>query len=142
MNGRAARDQRARILQRPPGLPRAPVAPVLLDTSPERNVGQAGIGAEIRALPDSELIATLVQLGCPRWFADQVRHHPAVRFNAVAVWCLVQDAREGLSVQNAQTGEWSSARDLVDAMREQYAQARRDELISDRPNHTIGLGDR
>lgn len=140
--GRRARAQHSRMMLEPAGLGRAPRGPVLFTPERERNVGQAEISREIPALPDDLLVATLVELGCPRWFAEQLRRHPGLRFNAVATWCLVQDAREGASVQNARTGEWSSARDLVDAIREQYADARRQELINDVPGHTAGFGER
>lgn len=143
MNDRSrARVQRSRVMHDPPGLARAPRVPAVLSTDPARNVDQQGIAREIPALPDDRLIATWCSIGCPRWFAEQVRVHPVVRFQAVAVWCLVQDAREGRHVVNALTGEVRSARELVDAMREQYDTARREGLIHDRPDHTVGLGDR
>lgn len=126
----------------PAGLSRAPASPHLFTADRQRNLDQPGISRELKAAPDDVLIATMVDLGCPRWFAEQVRIQPTVRFAATAVYMLVLDAREGRMVQNALTGEWSSARDLVDAIRAQYVDARRAEQISDVPDHTVGLGDR
>lgn len=126
-----------------PGLAPTPYAGArIFSSDPQRNVGQPGIERELPQLPDARLIATLVDLGCPQWAAEQMVKHPSGRFSAVCTWCLVQDAAEGKNVQNALTGEWTSAKDLVDAMRAQYADARRVELISDRPDHTIGLWER
>lgn len=95
-----------------------------MNLDPHRNLGQPGITRELPQLPDAILIATLVSLGCPRDAADQVRTHPGWRFNAVSVWCLVQDAKEGKHVMNARTGEVTLARDLVDGIRAQYEEAR------------------
>lgn len=139
------RKARARggVLLEPAGLGRAPQAPALFSTDPQRNhPDQPGIPREIKALPDQQLVATLVELGCPRWVAEQVRTHPGMRYAAVATWCLVRDAQEGKTVVNARTGDRTSARALVDAIREQYAQARKAELISEVPDHTIGLWER
>lgn len=133
---------RNRVLLEPGGLQRAPRAPRIFTPERQRNLDQPGIANEVPAAPDNVLIATLVSLGCPRWFADQVRWQPPIRFSAMAVYMLVLDAREGKHVTNARTGEITPARDLVDAIRAQYADARRDELISDIPAHTIGFGDR
>lgn len=139
---RAAAVHRNRAMLDPAGLPRAPRHMPIVSPQAHRNVDQAQLPHEIPILPDDVLIATLVGLGCPRWFAEHVRVHPPLRFNAVATWCLVKDAQEGKMVQNARTGEMTSARDLVDAIREQYQTARKLELIHDDPGHTAGLGDR
>lgn len=125
-----------------PGLDRAPAAPVLFDNDPIRNVDQVGISYELPQLPDDRLIATLISLECPRWFAEQVRTSHTCRFQAVAVWCLVQDALEGKSVMNARTGEVFRARELVDGIREQYREMRRIELVADRPDMSIGMWER
>jgi len=125
----------------PGSLAPAPEAPHLLDPAPHRNVGQPTISRELEALPDARLIATLVALGAPRWYAEQLRTQPSLRFNAVAVWCLVQDAAEGRVVVHA-NGERTTARELVDGIRQQYQEMRILELISDQPEATIGLWDR
>lgn len=119
--------------------PRPDLADVF-DHDPRRNLGQPAVSREIPALPDGVLISTMTWLGAPRWWAENIRHHPQLRFAAVAVWCLVQDAREGKSVINARTGETVKARELVDAMREEYQQARWNELVDDVPEHTLPLG--
>lgn len=128
----------------PPGLVKQNGRPIgqIFNTAPDRNIGQPGITRELPQLPDDRLIATLVSLGMPRFAADEVRTHPTARFQAVAVWCLVQDAAEGKHVTHPQTGESIPAKELVDGMREAWAQARKVELISDRPEHTIGLWER
>lgn len=128
---------RTAITKDPPGLPRAPQAPNIFSSDPERNLGQPGITRPVAALPDERLIATLVSLGCPRQAAEQVRHHPSWRFAAVQVWCLVADAAEGRTVTNARTGESMPAREVVDMIRSQYEDARRAELIAEDPRRTV-----
>lgn len=133
------------VLLEPAGLtgPRPEGPARLFSTDPDRNHwDQPAIPREVPAAPDDLLISVLMQLGCPRWAAEQTRTHPGMRFAAMTVYMLWLDAQEGRMVQNARTGEMTSARDLIDGIREQYAQARRDEAISDRPDHTVGLYER
>jgi hypothetical protein len=94
------------------------------------------------ALPDDVLIATLVGLGCPRWFAEELRHSEQLRFRAVQVYFLCEDAAAGRVLTHPVTGDRIPARDLVDSMRAEYEISRKVELISDRPDHTIGLFER
>jgi hypothetical protein len=79
----------------PPGLPPAPPAPVIFDARPHRNRGIPGIAAELEHPNDNLLIATAVQLGCPRILAEQVRVYPPARYRFLQVWIAVQDAAAG-----------------------------------------------
>jgi hypothetical protein len=97
---------------------------------------------ELDALPDAVLISTLVSLGCPRWFAELVRTSQQLRFRAVQVYFLCEDAAAGRRLTHPVTGESIPARDLVDSMRAEYEVMRRIELVSDVPDHTIGLFER
>lgn len=115
-----------------PGLDPTPKLPSIFDTSPHRNLGQPGITREIPQCPDDRLIATLVEYGQPRWAAEEVRNHPLCRFNAFRFWCDVQDAAEGDK----------EAKERVDYCRAMWQEMRKDELISDIPDHTIGLWER
>jgi hypothetical protein len=105
----------------------------MFDPSPDRNRDQNGIQRELPCLPDRQLVATIVGLGCPKAMAEQLVKHPAGRFQLVATWCLVKDAEEGRSVVHGGTGETISARELVDAIREQYLELRTTEAIHDNP---------
>ena len=117
----------------PPSLPRAPRAPDVFDHSPHRNRGMAGIDNHNSTREwDNRLIATAVAVGCPRWAAEQCRTHPPARHALLKVWCDVQDAAEG----DAGAGE------RVDYYRSCFETARRLEVISDRPAHTVGLFER
>jgi hypothetical protein len=78
----------------PPGLPRAPRARRLFDSAPHRNRDQPGVALSTREW-DNRLIATAVELGCPREDAEQVRYHPPARFAMLSLWCAVQDAADG-----------------------------------------------
>lgn len=79
----------------PPSLPRAPKAPDIFDHDPHRNRGMQGIPHELEQVNDNVLIATAVELGMKRVYAEQCRTHPQARFNLLQVWCDVQDAAEG-----------------------------------------------
>ncbi len=81
---------------------------------------------------DDLLIATVVDNGMPLWSADQMRHNPALRLQYYLFWMDVRDAAKGDA----------EAKGRVDGAREAWAQMRKDELISDIPNHTIGLWER
>lgn len=94
------------------------------------------------ALPDDLLISTWVQLGCPRGFAEQLRHSEELRYTAAQVYFLVERAAAGGHVTHPETGESIRASELVDSMRAEYETMRKLELISDEPEHTVGLFER
>ena len=80
----------------PPSLPPAPPAPRMFDPRPHRNRGTPGIANECSTREwDNRLIATAVQLGCPREDAEQARTWPPARLALLQLWCRVQDATEG-----------------------------------------------
>lgn len=116
----------------PPGLPRAPKPRSIFATAAHRNKGAHWIDAEIPALPDDRIIATAVELGMPRWAAEQCRTHGGCRFNLVRLWCTAQDAAEGDP----------QAKEQIDYIRWSFQELRRAELIADRPDHTVGLWER
>jgi hypothetical protein len=78
----------------PPGLRPAPPAPRMFDPRPHRNVGTVGVRSSTREW-DNRLIATAVELGCPRDIAEQARVYPPARYALLQLWCRVQDAAEG-----------------------------------------------
>lgn len=114
-----------------------PVGPTIpgemFNPDPEANRDQNGIQRQLACLPDRQLVATIVGLGCPKAIAEQLVKHPAGRFQLVATWCLVKDAEEGRSVVHGGTGETISARELVDGIREQYLELRSMEAVHDNP---------
>lgn len=117
----------------PAGLPRAPRAPDIFDHAPHRNRGMAGIANQCSTVEwDNRLIATAVALGCPRWAAEQCRTHPPARYSLLTVWCDVQDA----------AGGDAGAQERIDYYRSCFEEARRQEVISDRPAHTAGFFER
>jgi hypothetical protein len=73
---------------------------------------------------DNRLIATAVELGCPRVMAEQARAHPPARFALFKVWCDVQLAAQG-------DGD---ARERCDYYRWCFHDARRQEFITDTPH--------
>lgn len=98
----------------PPSLRPAPRAPDMFDHRPHRNVGMPGIANQCSSREwDNRLIATAVELGCPRSIAEQARTHPPARWALLLVWCDVQDAAEGDS----------AARERVDRYRTAFANA-------------------
>ena len=97
----------------PPSLRPAPPARRMFDPRPHRNRGQAGISQSSREW-DNRLIATAVQLGCPREDAEQARTWPPARLALLQLWCRVQDAAEG----DAQ------AREALDRVRVAFANRR------------------
>ena len=115
----------------PPSVKPMNVRPVF-DSRPHRNVGQPGIATELKYPNDRLLIATLVAHGQPQWSAEQLRFHPPARFWALKFWLDVQDAAEG-------DGQ---AKERVDYCRSCWQEMRKIELISDRPEHTIGFFER
>lgn len=91
-----------------------------------------GIPAELKHPNDDLLIATVVAHGMPRWSAEQMREHPGLRLGYLRFWLDVQDAAAGDT----------EAQERVDVCRQAWDEARAIELISDRPEHTIGLWER
>lgn len=83
----------------------------------------AGITTPILAVPDEELIATLVAHGQPRYAAEQVKTDPQLRLAALRFWVDVGDAGRGDK----------QAKERVDYIRASWSAMRRDEIISDDP---------
>jgi hypothetical protein len=106
----------------PPGLRRAPRAPDVFDHAPRRNRGMDGISSSSEEW-DNRLIATAVELGCPRWAAEQARTHPPARHALLIVWCDVQDAAEGDG----------AAKERLDYYRWCFQEARSTGQIADTP---------
>lgn len=77
----------------------------------------------LRAVPDPELIETLVSHGMPLVCAQAIRHNNQQRFCALRFWCDVRDAGEGKVEAKAR----------VDYQRELWDKFRRQELIADDP---------
>ena len=77
----------------PPGPSPIRAVPALFDERPERNVGRPGIELAPELL--NEVIATCLELGCPRAMAEQARFNRYRRVELATVWALVQDAAEG-----------------------------------------------
>lgn len=106
----------------PAGLGRAAAAPDMFDHRPHRNRGMDGIRNE-NSTPewDNRLIATAVELGCPRVIAEQARTHPPARYLMFRVYCMVQLAAQGDK----------TAKEQVDYLRWAWQEARRQEWIAD-----------
>jgi hypothetical protein len=105
----------------------------VFDHAPARNRGMQGINSDCSTEQwDNRLISTAVQLGCPRWAAEQARTHPPARFALLRVWCDVQDAAEGNP----------DAKERVDYYKWCFQEARRQEIIDDRPGRTAGIFER
>lgn len=83
----------------------------------------AGIPTPIAAIPDEELIATLVEHGQPRWAAAELKRNPQLRLAALRFWVDVGDARRGDAI----------AKERVDYMRECWSKMRAEEILSDDP---------
>lgn len=88
----------------------------------------AGIPLPIAAIPDGELIQTLVSLGQPRWSARQLTRNPQLRLAALRLWADVGAAGRG-DVK---------AKERVDYVRAAFAAMRKEELISDDPARSHG----
>lgn len=86
-----------------------------------------GRGADVDWPTDEHLIATVVQLGCPRWAADQMRYNPALRLAYYGVWVNVRAMEQGDR----------NAREFVDVIRATFEQNRRNQLASDDPDATV-----
>lgn len=81
---------------------------------------------------DDLLIATVVSLGMPRWSAEQMRYHPGLRLQYYLLWLDVSEAARG----NVE------ARGRVDGCREAWSEMRKIELVTDRPDMSIGMWER
>lgn len=90
--------------------------------------GAPGIGP-VAAVPDREIVATLVAHGQPRWAALEAVRNPQARLAALRFWADVQDAGAGDR----------AARQRVDYLRASWAVMRREELIADDPRRTHNL---
>lgn len=118
------------------GSTRAPVLPVSVFDMPRlMQFVRAGLISVLWPLEhpnDNLLIATVVDLGMPRWSAEQMRSNPALRLHYYMVWRDVQEAAKGVK----------ESQDRIDAIRQSYVEMRKQELVSDTPNHTIGFWER
>ena len=101
----------------PAGLPPAPPVRPMFDSAPHRNRDQPGIAQSSREW-DNRLIATALELGCPREDAEQARVHPPARLALLQLWCRVQDAAEGDP----------AAREAVDRCRVAFANRREQKI--------------
>lgn len=81
---------------------------------------------------DDQLIATVVAHGMPKWSADQMRYNPSLRLTYYLFWMDVREAAKG--------NKESQGR--VDGAVHAWREMRKEELISDIPNHTVGLWER
>lgn len=81
---------------------------------------------------DEQLIATVIAHGMPRWSADQMRYNPALRLRYYMFWLDVREAAKGVK----------ESKERVDSAISAWAEMRKVELVSDIPNHTIGLWER
>jgi hypothetical protein len=121
----------ARLTKDPPSLKPMRVRPIF-DSRPHRNRYQPGIAQEMKWPNDRLLIATLVVHGQPQWSAEQIRHHPPARLHAAMFWLDVWDAAEGDK----------QAAERVDYCRWCWQEMRKQEVISDIPNRTVGFFER
>lgn len=81
---------------------------------------------------DAELIACVCAHGMPRWSADQMQYNPSLRLQYYLFWMDVRDAAKGDK----------ECQGRVDGAIEAWLQMRKDELLSDIPNHTVGFWER
>lgn len=81
---------------------------------------------------DAELIASVVAHGMPYWSADQMRYHPGLRLQYYLFWLDVREAAKGNK----------EAQGRVDGCRAAWAEMRKIELVTDRPDMSIGLWER
>ena len=108
----------------------------ILDAAKLRALHQAGkiegISIELPHPNDQLLIATVVAHGMPRWSAEQMPVHPGLRLAYFQFWVDVQMAADGEK----------GAKERVDACIDMWQAMRKDELISDRPDMTVGFWER
>lgn len=81
---------------------------------------------------DEQLIATVIAHGMPRWSADQMRYNPMLRLHYYMFWLDVREAAKG----NKESQE------RVDGAISAWVQMRKDELVSDIPNRSVGFWER
>lgn len=81
---------------------------------------------------DDALIACVSAHGMPLWSADQMRYNPNLRLHYYMFYLDVREAAKGNK----------EAKDRVDGAISTWSQMRKDELISDIPNHTVGFWER
>lgn len=81
---------------------------------------------------DDQLIATVVAHGMPKWSADQMRYHPGLRLHFYMFWMDVREAAKG----NV------DSKDRVDIAMQAWREMRKDELVHDKPNMSIGFWER
>lgn len=117
------------------GSSRQPTVGNMFDLGRLAEAMKKGTVQGIPSLPypnDNLLAATMMNLGMPRFAAEQVRYNPQLRLKFVRLWCAVQLAAEGNP----------AAKERVDVARAHFAEARRLELVADRPNMSAGIWDR
>ena len=112
-----------------------------MDGREHRNRAQGRLKAG-KALPDDRLISVWCSIGCPGWFAEQLRKSEPLRFQAATVYFLVEKAARGESVAHPVTGYLIPAKDFVDPMRFEYQELRKVELVADDPMMSVGLFER
>lgn len=88
----------------------------------------AGIPTPITAVPDEELINTLVAHGQPRHHAQEIKTNPQLRLAALRFWVDVGDAQHGDP----------AAKERVEYIRDCWERMRAEELISDIPGRGHG----
>jgi hypothetical protein len=81
-----------------------------------------GIGP-IKAVPDTELVDVMVRLGMPKFRAVEIHWNPEKRLEALTIWSLEQDARDGDR----------EARQALDLARAMLVRQRQEELVCDDP---------
>jgi hypothetical protein len=87
---------------------------------------------ELEHPSDELLIATVMELGMPRWSADQMRYNPMLRLCYVRTW---------LDVKAAAAGD-PEAKERIDVIRTYFVEARQLELVTDRPDMSVGFWER
>lgn len=81
---------------------------------------------------DDALVACVVAHGMPLWSADQMRYNPNLRLHYYMFYLDVREASKGVK----------EAQDRVDGAISTWQHMRKEELISDIPNHTVGFWER
>lgn len=81
---------------------------------------------------DDALIACVTAHGMPLWSADQMRYNPNLRLHYYMFWLDVKEAAKGNK----------EAQGRVDGAMSTWQHMRKEELISDIPNHTVGFWER
>lgn len=81
---------------------------------------------------DDALISCVVTHGMPLWSADQMRYNPNLRLHYYMFYLDVKEAAKG-DIE---------AKGRVDGAMATWQHMRKEELISDIPNHTVGFWER